>query len=433
MNTNALLEENRREPGLFRYKRLRWFAVVVAAIITLAAQFGFGFALPWPLLIALLIFVLLGNLALYSLKDVCDRHPQWTLMSLLVLDLIVFTTLLYFTGGAHNPFTIFYLLFVTVAIFLLPSFGGWIMVAASTLAFSLLFTSRHELVHEAMNHGAHGMMSNHLQGMVIALFVTASGIVFFVSSVSRDHRRRKEVLEQMSQKIQEAQRMSGLANLAASIAHEMATPLGTIAIVSRDLAQQTCEGDRNQQCKADARLIREEVDRCREVLLKLGERTGETGEEPCEVIRPALLRAELPLFLQKAYADRIVWKCEKDLPALWLPPHGFFSALSVLVKNAFEASHPDQEVEIAWRHSAARGSTLTVSDQGEGIPEEQVRQLGTPFFTTKAPGTGMGLGLFLTRTFCEKYGGSLGFDSVPGKGTSARMFFPASAHAKSND
>jgi two-component system sensor histidine kinase RegB len=109
---------------------------------------------------------------------------------------------------------------------------------------------------------------------------------------------------------------------------------------------------------------------------------------------------------------------------LRLPPRAVAQALRSLVTNAQDASPPRQPVVVS---AAIEDSVLAVEvrDRGPGMPPEVLERIGEPFFTTKPPGRGMGLGLFLTRAVVERLGGSLVIDSTPPDGTRARVVVPA--------
>ena len=99
-------------------------------------------------------------------------------------------------------------------------------------------------------------------------------------------------------------------------------------------------------------------------------------------------------------------------------------ALIALVKNALEASGVETRVRVSAR-PAGGIVRFIVSDQGPGMPDHVLRRIGEPFFTTKEPGKGMGLGTFLVRTLAEDLGGSLRYESAPDSGTSAILELPA--------
>jgi two-component system, sensor histidine kinase RegB len=97
--------------------------------------------------------------------------------------------------------------------------------------------------------------------------------------------------------------------------------------------------------------------------------------------------------------------------------------IGVLLRNAFDASKSDDQVELLFRRGEGR-IIFTVQDHGPGMSEQVLRRAGQPFFTTKPPGSGMGLGLFLVRLAAETYGGSFKLESSPGAGTRSIFELP---------
>jgi two-component system, sensor histidine kinase RegB len=109
-----------------------------------------------------------------------------------------------------------------------------------------------------------------------------------------------------------------------------------------------------------------------------------------------------------------------------LPVQATIQSLAALIKNALDASAPGENVIVRAVFEDSR-IVFSVCDSGEGMPETVLRRVAEPFFTTKEPGKGMGLGTFLVRTFAERLGGELSFESVPGKGTTATLHLPLGA------
>jgi two-component system sensor histidine kinase RegB len=107
-----------------------------------------------------------------------------------------------------------------------------------------------------------------------------------------------------------------------------------------------------------------------------------------------------------------------------LPRVGVARVLTTLVKNALDASPGGANVDVAVT-ADRRLLSIAVRDRGEGMDEPTLARAGEPFFTTKAPGSGFGLGLFLARTFVEQWGGRFSLTSQPGRGTEALISFTA--------
>jgi two-component system, sensor histidine kinase RegB len=187
--------------------------------------------------------------------------------------------------------------------------------------------------------------------------------------------------------------------------------LGTIAVAAGELANEA-----PAELQADAALIRQEANRCRRILTTLRQTSGEpVGEAPGVVDWPALctvVQREFPALEIRGEASPVR-----------LPREALLRTLRALLTNAFEASPEDGRVSLTLK-VATSTLLLEIEDTGKGIPKELLARLGEPFLTTKGPSKGMGLGVFLARTFAEQCGGSLVFESPEGKGTRAVLRLP---------
>lgn len=217
--------------------------------------------------------------------------------------------------------------------------------------------------------------------------------------------------------------LAAIATLTAGVAHELSTPLGTIAVISADFERQACEVCRNGECKADARLIRTQLERCREIL----DRMRLSGmRENAEVVERLDLWSLRDLAIEKMHRthpqERLVWQCADEYVVL-RNVDGAARCVAVLVDNALDATEVSRG-KIQVRLQVRRDRLLCeVHNEGEPIPSEVLSQLGTPFFTTKPPGQGMGLGLFIVKTFAAEHGGQFMITSSD-SGTTAHLWLP---------
>jgi two-component system sensor histidine kinase RegB len=260
----------------------------------------------------------------------------------------------------------------------------------------------------------------HLYGMYVALVLTALLVGYFVSRLAGAVREREAELVAARAHAANADRLAALTPLCAGAAHELGTPLGTIALAASELARAADRATEGERLAADARLIRAEVDRCRAILDRMAARFGEaTGERPSRLPSARLVEAVRAL-LPKRGQDRVRFVTEAG--EVELPLGAMAQALANLVDNALAAA---PEGEVLVRIERAGGELrLSVSDEGPGMPEGLLHRATEPFFTTKEAGRGMGLGLYLCQVTVERLGGRLSLTSAPGEGTSAALILP---------
>ncbi len=408
--------------------QLHWWAIVGQTLVVIAAQALTQIGLPVPTLGGLLALEVIGNIAL----RIWAQHVRVTdasIAAVMFLDVIVLTVLLDLTGGTSNPFSTLYLVNVALAAVLLPPRWSWALMAASVFAFGSLF------VHESIvgpSHHIHThmdpphMLAAHLRGMWVAFAVAAVFIIFFVQRVYDVLAARDRELQQARAQADRREKLASLATLAAGAAHELSTPLATIAIVAKEL-QRSLTGNTSPEVRTDLELVREQVARCREILDRMAAHAGENVGEPIAEI-PVARWIESSLEGISGRARITVEPGDPDV-ALVGPPRALAEALRGLLKNALQASAPDGAVTL---RVSAIGDRIRASvlDRGRGMTPDVLARVGEPFFTTKGPGEGMGLGLFLTRALAEQLGGEFQIASRPGTGTEAWIDLPAASAAE---
>jgi two-component system, sensor histidine kinase RegB len=409
--------------------RLRWITVVAQAAAILVAKRLLPEELAIGPLLGLVAFGALSNVALMLRL----RRPEPVRPALpglvLGLDILLLTGLLYGSGGAANPFTAIYLVHITLAAVVMRGLWAWALGLLSIAGFGLLFFYNvhvHSLAH--MDHGSGGGISLHLVGMWVAFAISAGLIAAFVGLVTEALRQRDEELAALRDLSARQSRLAALTTLAAGVAHELGTPLGTIAVAAKEL-QRTAEtlGGQGSDIAQDAALIREEVGRCRRILDQMADPSGTTLGEAFQALVWADLEADLTEGLPPEDRARLVFQWPPSACGP-MPRRGLVRALRAVVSNALEATPRPGPVTILARK--AQGAWhLEVEDHGTGMAPEVLARVGEPFFSTKPTGSGMGLGLFLARTFAEQLGGELRVDSRLGQGTRVELSWPRAAHA----
>ena len=403
--------------------QLHWWAILGQAVVIVSADAVTGVALPSTTLVGFLVVEAVGNVALGAWAARV-RVSDAAIGTVMLLDVVVLTVLLDLTGGASNPFSTLYLVNIALGAVLLPPRWSWSLMGASLVAFASLF------VHEALVGPAHHVHVTgdpqqlavaHLRGTWVALALAAIFVVFFVQRVSSVLAERDRELEETRMVAARREKLASLATLAAGAAHELGQPLGTIAIVAKEL-ELALASDTRDEVLNDLRLVREMVARCRAILNRMSARAGEHAGEALQRITGEGWKDSALDGLPTR--DRVV--VERIDPSIVIvgPPLALGDALRGLLRNGLQASGPGATVTL--RITSERGRVrAAVRDRGPGMPPEVLARVGEPFFTTKGPGDGMGLGLFLTRALAEQLGGEFHIASRPGEGTEAWLDLPA--------
>jgi len=399
--------------------KLRYGVLVGQTVLILAARFVFGMDLPIAWLGLPLAMTAFSNLAFHRATEALGVRRA--LGCILVADTLCLTSLLALSGGPANPFSLLYLVQITMSSVVLSRQWTWGLGIFSMACFGSLFPLHVPLAIFEGHHGNHGF-SIHLVGMWIAFAAGTLLITIFIGKISEALRKREHEVLSLQSQLARHERLASIVTLAAGAAHELGSPLATIAIAAKDLEIAASEGIDGAEISMDARLIRSEVERCRRILSQMSAR----GADPNGLAPPV----DLHSFLAKLRADfpptahRLI-QIENDCAGLQavLPDEATRQALSALIKNALDSDANGNAIRIS---AEVLGGMVrfVVADQGCGMSSEILNRIGEPFFTTKTPGQGIGLGTFLARVFTERMGGNLIFESEQGKGTTATLEIP---------
>jgi len=373
---------------------------------------------PVPLLPAALVICItpLSNLAERYLRGL-HAAPDRLIAALFCLDILCLTAILMLTGGASNPFSLLYLVQITLSASILSKRWTWFLGLLSILCFGSLFRWYVPIPFIEGRH-LHAGSDLHLTGMWIGFTVAAFLIALFSGKISEELRARELQLLLLQSQLAAKQRLASLATLAAGAAHELSTPLATIAVVAKELEHFSTHVKQDAAVAEDSRLIRSEVERCRLILQAMSAQGAEfPGETPVRILVEHVIQ-RVRDHLPPATLERLAVKTEAHVE-MCVPVQALIQSLSALLKNAAEASEQTPIIlEITGQEDTVR---FVVRDQGPGMTEDVLKRVGEPFFTTKPAGKGMGLGTFLVRAFADCVGGTLQFDSSPGRGTIALL------------
>lgn len=413
--------------------RLRWVAIVgqLATVGFVVLVLGLPLR-PQPLLL-LIAATAVSNVAfqgwLYGRAAAPHTaggpRASMVLVATMILDLLTLTGLLYFSGGQQNPFWVFYFVNLALAAVVLPSGWSWVLTGLAIAGFGSLallsYTPIPEL--EAPPLAPPAARGLHRAGLLVAFAACAVVICYFITRIARELQQREAELRMIEKQRARSERLEALATLAAGAGHELASPLSTIAVIAKDLTRHLEGSNVPPSVVEDVALIRSELDHCRMILDRMSGSAGQAAGEQVGRWRVDRIVQEVVQGLRRS--DRVTVRGLDTCGtcSLVAPLQGLAQALRGLVQNGLDASEPHQQVVIAVDATAAE-LILTVRDQGQGMSAEQLARAGEPFYTTKEPGQGMGLGLFLTRNVIERLGGSLRLASLAGQGTTAEVRLP---------
>jgi two-component system, sensor histidine kinase RegB len=406
--------------------RLRWAAVLAQVIGVAVAVRALGLALPLTPIALLIALLGASNLVLGRWVSHGRPAPPRVFGTVLAADVALLTTLLWLTGGASNPFTAVYLVYIALAAVTLGSRWTWTIAAVAVAGYGVLFI----VAPPPDPHATHAPndLSGHLAGMWVAFLSAAILIGFFVTRVREALDERERALAEARRAAAAQERLASLTTLAAGAAHELATPLATIAVASKELLRAAEATSTDPALLEDARLIRAQVERCRQILDHMSGRADASTVDPPALIDPSVVIREAIEALPSGSSSRVRVQVDGALPTVRIPRVGVARVLTTLLKNAIDASPADASVDIAVT-TASDQLQFAVSDSGRGMDDATLARAGEPFFTTKAAGAGFGLGLFLARTFVEQWGGRFTLSSQPGRGTVAAVAFSPDGHA----
>jgi len=407
-------EERARATGAQWLARMRWGALGIQAASILIASETFSVQLPVVSMWTLVAVGAVSNLWLVYRRDRAG-HPG----AFLVLDVALLTGLLYLSGGPTNPFSIIYVVYIAMSAVMLAPKWTWAIAGLSILSFAALF-----VVHvpsEHLGHAEHGGgFQTHLYGMLIALVLAVALITYFVSQLSLELRSRERALAEAEERTHRWGKLASIATLAAGAAHELGTPLGTIAVAAKEMERQARKVPGAEALVEDAELIRAELERCRLVLDRMAAAGGEHVGEALRSISVEDLFVEVRARLSPEQAQR--WLTTTEVSAVHAPKEALVQMVENIARNGFDACDTGR-VSLDVR-KVDRGVELCFADEGYGMDEHVAQRATEPFFTTKGRGDRMGLGLFLARTLVDSLNGALTIESATGRGTTIRIVLP---------
>lgn len=422
------IESLKSEPAQLNLRwlaRLRWLSAAVELALLAAAYFAPLRTSAAQLALLGVLIILTNGVGALALRRRFLPMPSF-IGALLLVDTLIITLLLAWTGGPYNPFTILYLVQISFAAVALRPIWTWLLTLCSSVGFYSLFViSPAEAVH-ALPH--QDSFSLHLYGMLVAFVFTAVLVSFMLSKLAAALLRSERRLSEMHIDRLNEQRLASLATLAAGAAHELSTPLTTIALAKSELCELAADEPISQSAVLNAAdSIGVQVRRCKGILADMAGRSGALRGDALQDVLLAECIAEAVAGLRNRRAVEISVDIASSIATVTGVYEPLRQVLASLLQNAVDACSDDAgRVTLRVRDNGAE-AVISIKDNGHGMDAELLAAAKEPFFTTKPVGSGMGLGLFLAELYAKQFGGSLSLASIPGEGTTARLVLPKTA------
>jgi len=401
--------------------QLRWLAVVGQITTIAVVTLGFDIKLPLAGMLDVLACLIAFNIASQLRWHEQQVVANGELLLALLVDVGSLTGQLYLSGGTSNPFISLYLLQVILSAVLLEGWATWVIVGVTAACVAGLALFAKPLVLPAGHED--GLLSVYLEGLLLSFILNASLLVFFITRIMSNLRTSASKLSDMRQRAAEEEHIVRMGLLASGAAHELGTPLATLAVILGDWKRMP-EFSKNSELLEEISEMQTQIKRCKSIvsgiLLSAGEARGESS-----------VRTTIYTFLDELVEE---WRHSRPVASFEFEnridgdlPVVFDSALKQTIcnvlDNALEASPEWLRLEALREEESL---VLEVTDAGPGFPEAMLNQFGKPYQSSKGR-PGGGLGLFLVVNVARTLGGKVAAHNRPQGGAAVRITLPLSS------
>ena len=410
---------------------MRTLGIIGQIVAIVIVFFGLKYQMPIGQCLAVIVVATAFNAILYVRHSNVHVLSEREAVAHLALDIMLLTSMLALTGGIENPFTLLYLAPIVIAAGNL-SLGSTLVLALLAFGSISLIAFFHWPLPWDPNNPLE-LPPLYLAGNWVSLTLGIGFCLIYAWRTADEARRMQTALAATQSALAREQRLSDLGALAAAAAHELGTPLGTIAVVARELERDMPKGS---PWLEDVQLLRGQAERCREILSSLSQQNTDEDNVAKRLPLPALIDEIAEPHRGFGIDINVAAQGEGALSVVRTPEvvHG----LGNLIENAVDFAGTKVDVDATWNNETVN---LAVADDGTGFGQEILARLGEPYVTsragidpTRAPvgnasahsegHAGMGLGFFIAKTLIERIGGTMTFGNKPGGGAIVRLTIP---------
>ena len=390
---------------------IRWVAIAGQALSLLIVHYGFGYRLPIVAGLAVVAASAAVNLVSLLRRRSARALAEREAALYLGFDVLQLGFLIYLTGGLENPFAMLMLAPVTVAATILSRQS---VIGLSGLAVAAITVLAVE--HRPLPSGGSppALPAVYVFGIWTALVLSTLFIAAYAWSVAGEARRMRNAFAATQLALAREQRISAVGALAAAAAHELGSPLGTIAIIAKELAR---ELPPDSPFSEDAALLVSQSERCRTILAELAHRPDAEGASPYTRL-PVSALVEAAGAPHSRPGIRVIYATTASAgkePEVARSPE-ILHGLGNLIQNAIQFARHEVSVTVAWDRD---GIAVEIVDDGPGFPPSLLPRLGQPYLSGREErgregeaGGHMGLGIFIAQTLLERTGARLAFANL---------------------
>jgi two-component system, sensor histidine kinase RegB len=394
---------------------IRWVAVAGQAVTIVTVHFGLGFRLPIVPALGVVLCSAFLNLAHHLYRRSATQLVERDAAVYLGYDTLQLAALLYLTGGLQNPFSILILAPVTVAATILSRRA---VIALSLFAIAAI--SALAVWHMPLPWRSEPFVfpADLIFGIWTSLALATAFIGGYTWSVAQEARQLTDAMSATQLALAREQRVAAVGALAAAAAHELGSPLATIAVVARELAHDL---PADSPYREDVGLLLSQTERCRTILAQLAHHSEAEGELPYSRLPISALVESVPPSADHTVRLTFATAGEAaDEPLVRRSPE-IVHGLNNLIQNAAQFARSEVTIATYWD---AASVTVEITDDGPGFAPHLLGRLGEPYLSTRAGGSShMGLGIFIARSLLERSGARLTFDNLAEGGAHVAIFW----------
>ena len=416
LNTDLSPEETARR-NYYRLFMLRNIEITAIGLGLVIATVAFKLTLPLQALLILLVLITGLNVFTWFRLKTGHRFSDREIFVQMLLDVAGLTGVFFYTGGASNPFVWFYLLPLMIAATILPRGYTWTMAGITVLSYSALFFIEAPMT--GQTHHASGFQM-HVFGMWLGFVMSAGFVAVIIVGMAHSLRQRDRKLAEAREHALQNERLVALGTLATGAAHELGTPLGTMAILTAELEKEYTDAG-HSDLHRKLGILHGQINRCKETISVISASAGAGRAESGHRMQVGKYLDEV---ITEWQSQRQEATLESDIDGVGpaseiIAERTLTQALINVLNNAADASPGHVTLEANWTLSEL---TLAISDRGAGLSREIHRQLGKTPVTTKAEG--LGVGLYLAHATIQRLGGTLVIKNRDQGGTMIHITLP---------